>query len=187
MQNILIMLSGMPGTGKSTAAKKLVMFLGFPLVSLLQIRQDRGYRKYDRRRTRSDMEELYQSTFAKLMMREIVVVDSVFLSRETRETYYTLARETNTQVLIIECVCAEKTAKRRMRLRPKNDGTIMEPRDPRVYDKLLKRKVDIVVEELPSHVSYIRYDTEQNEIEDIRVSKPWVKTITGAIRRCLLQ
>jgi len=156
MQNILIMLSGLPGTGKSTAAEKLAQLLDFSLVSLLKIRQEFGYKKYDHRRNSTDLEEMYQRTFAALVKRKNVIVDSVFILRETREIFFELALEMNAQVLILECDCPVKTAKKRMRGRPKNKGLIQEARNPEVYDRLRDRKENIIAEELPLFVSHIR-------------------------------
>ena len=60
----------------------------------------------------------------------------------------------------------------------------MEPRDPKVYDRLKIRRDDISVEDLPSHVSYMCYNTERNEITDIRVSDS-VRLVVDAIKNCL--
>jgi len=44
MRSVMLMFSGLPGTGKSTAAEKLARSLNYSLVSLLGIRQERGPR-----------------------------------------------------------------------------------------------------------------------------------------------
>lgn len=184
MRSVIIMLSGMPGTGKSTAAKKLAQSLGYSLVSLIGIRQSHGYKKHDRRRTRSDMNELYVKTCQLLIAKENIILDSVFLSSETRGTYFELAEFVDAQVIILACVCSELTAKSRMKARPKNCGLIMEPRDPKVYDKLLSRMDWIKEKDLPAHVSYLLYETVSDKIWEIHVADP-VRLVVDAIKNCL--
>jgi predicted kinase len=183
MQNTLIMLSGLSGTGKSTAAEKLVSALGFHLVSLYEIRKSMGQKKYDRRKTPLAMERLYRDT-AQAILQGNAIVDSVFLSAESRAYVFRIASECGTQIIILECCCCEREAKRRMRKRPKNQGVITEPRNPKVYDRLVRRKKPIVAEELPAHVSYITFDTEKNEIAEVRVTKA-AEQIVQAVKDCL--
>jgi len=72
-------------------------------------------------------------------------------------------------VLVIECVCSPDEAKRRMSQRPKSDGLISDPNNPKVYEKLAGLWEDVMQNDFKypgsDHVSYITYNTETKEIQ----------------------
>lgn len=184
MKKYVILLSGLPGTGKSTTAEKLSEKMRIYLISLIGIRRKMGYKKYSNRKTHIAMEQLRNQTKETLLSGNNIVLDSTFTSRLSREKIYHLSLECDAHVIVIECQCSEKQAKSRIRKRPKNFGILMEPRNPNVYDKLFKKRENVDADfqiRFPVHVSYIKYNTEKNEITEIKVN-PEIKNIIDKIK-----
>ena len=87
---------------------------------------------------------------------------------------YNLAAQYDVDVLVLECICSAEEAKRRIRNRPKNDGLYCESRKPMVYTRFMEKisrepiNQDLLNPE-NAHVSYMRFDTERDQIFEQRV------------------
>ena len=57
MANSIIMLAGLPGTGKSTIAERLEDRLDYDLHSLLGVRRDFGHKRYRPKQNRNVFQE----------------------------------------------------------------------------------------------------------------------------------
>ncbi|MBS3094690.1 ATP-binding protein [Candidatus Pacearchaeota archaeon] len=170
MKNLIIIMAGLPGTGKSTLASKLVDSLeNYDLYSLLNIRRDLGHKKYNSYQNEKVFTEMYRRMQSSLVQDKNVIVDSTHTTVNSRRDSYEIALKNNANALIIECFCLEEEAKLRIKKRPKNEGIIMEPRNPRVYDKLKDRMIKIDLDELPGGVSYVKYNSETSEFEKVKI------------------
>ncbi len=174
MANLIIMLAGLPGTGKSTTTKRLEDRLGYDLHSLLGIRRDFGHKRYRPEQNPNVFEELYRRTKKSLQRGRGVILDNTYTTQEGRQLVYEISKDYGVDVFILECYCSEKEAKRRIKQRPISDGLVVEPRDPKVYGDLARRWQDIaqdLVKFRDYPISYVRYDTEKNTVEEVRVDE----------------
>ena len=185
MSNPIIMLAGLPGTGKSTVGIKLEEKLNdYDLHSFLAVRRDLGHKRYRPRQNARVFRELYRRTEESLMSRRGVILDNTYTTQAARQRVYNIGANYGVEVLILECYCSEQEAKKRMRSRPVNDGLVVEPRNPHVYDKLSAKWQDIDVDlGIPTkqHVSYLKYNTETNDFQEIRVN-PHVRLLAEKVK-----
>ena len=190
MSHQIIMVAGLPGTGKSDVCEKLEERLtGYDLYSLLGVRRDLGHKRYRPSQREVVFHVFYSRTRWSLQNRRGVILDNPYASRSQRKLAYDISSDYGVDVLIIECYCSEKLAKKRMRSRLKKGDLISEPRNPKPYYKLAKRWQDIKkdLQEFPRvPLSYIRYNTENNSLEEVRVS-PSMQQLVGNIKQILLQ
>lgn len=188
MDTKLILITGAPGTGKSTLASLLEAELeGTVLHSLYQVRRDLGHRRYLAGRNAEVVDKLLERTCASLDQKQSVLVDSAISSSERRQRIYDIGIQYGVDVLVLECICSEKEAKRRMRRRPKSDGLYTEARDPNAYDRFMERfSPQPIQNDLlhNKHLSYARLDTENEFLTVVRVldqAHPFLSRITKAL------
>ncbi len=188
MTNSIIMLAGLPGTGKSTIASKLEDILDYDMHSVFSVRRDLGHKRYNPSKSPLVYIELYRRVLYSLDNKKGVILDAVFAFQQGRKIVYDIALLYAIDVLIIECLCSEKEAKKRIISRPKNDGLFVEPRNPKTYDKIAKlwENLNDDISQFSNYpLSYIRYDTEKNLIERIKVNRK-IKPIVDQIASTLL-
>lgn len=187
MTNPIVMLAGLPGTGKSTIAKKLEDRLGFDLHSVIGIRRDFGHRRYRATDNGKVIPELHRRTNVSVSEGRGVIVDNTNVTQGVRQLFYELGKHYEVDILVLECYCSEDVAKRRMRLRPASDGLVVEPRNTRPYDRLAKKWQDISpdLEKFAGYpLSYVRYNTVNNTVEEVRVNEritPLVKIVKSVL------
>ncbi len=170
MEPYLILLSGLPGTGKSTTASKLEEALGYDVHSLRQVRRDLGHVRYMPQRNAEAMTELDRRVIASLQEGKGAIYDSVLATQYRREILYWIAQGHETEAYLIECICPAEAAKQRIRQRKgAGDGLFQDAKDPRAYDRSLERREAITREELEGqlHVSYVQYYTTQNLVHPV--------------------
>ena len=193
MSNPVIMLAGLPGTGKSTIAEKLEDRLAdYDVHSVLGVRRDFGYRIYNPQSSIKVLRNLFQRVEESLRKGLGVILDSTFAVRTTpnnlgRQRVYEVATDYSADVLIIECYCSEREAKTRMRERPKSDGLVVDARNPKAYDKLSARWQDIgedfkLFPSVP--ISYLKYNTEINDVQEVQVN-PNVRLLVDKIKEII--
>ncbi len=175
MEETLIFITGAPGTGKSTTARELEVSLeAFIGHSLYQVRRDLGHKRYMPKRKEEVFEELMRRVSSSLDQEESVILDTAVARANGRQRIYDLAAEYEVGVLVLECTCSPKEAKRRIRNRPKNDGFYCESRKPVVYTKFMERvstepiTQDILKPE-NAHLSYVTFDTENYSLSEQKV------------------
>ncbi|MEM4271978.1 MAG: AAA family ATPase [Candidatus Bilamarchaeaceae archaeon] len=115
---MLIIVCGLPGTGKSTLAQALAAKLGAEHISSDIIRrkmlEERTYSEQEKYRV---YERMVQEAEALLREGKSVVADATFYRRRTREQMLEAARRAGKKALIVECVLDEETVEERMEMR----------------------------------------------------------------------
>lgn len=171
MYKSLIMLAGLPGTGKSISANKLATELNYTFIGQNEIRREFGMRTMP-----TNQDEVLRTTDRRLAWElnngRGVIFDSVNRYGFRRQQVYGVASCCGVDAITIECVCSEKEAKKRMSARPESDTLLSDPRDPAVYDRLKTGWQDIEEDFIlkgVDHVSYFIYDSEQNIFEKVFV------------------
>jgi predicted kinase len=122
--NYLLLIAGLPGTGKSTVAKAFVVRYGGVHINsdlLRNAMQLRGH--YDP----SDKEKVYQtmldSTKGALMDNRSAVVDSTFISNRIRENFEAIAKECKVPFFWVEMHAEEECLQERLsKLRPDSEA-----------------------------------------------------------------
>lgn len=176
----LLVICGLPGVGKTTLGRLLKKKLeNFEVVFQNDIRRQLGMKKMPAR----GQEEVLRITDVMIAeyLRDKNVSGVIFESGNRltarRQQVYGIARSCLANVITIEVVCSEQTAKSRIRQRKasKQDGLIGDPADPKVYDRIKDLWEDVAREDFKhlgqDHVSYIKYDTDKNAIERVVVCK----------------
>ena len=122
----MIVLSGLPGTGKSTLAETIGKKLGIPVFakdwleavllkngfSSSSDERDLGYVGY---------ELLTVLAERQLMLGQSVILDSVASTQSIRKTWHGLANQYHAQWRVVECICSNETLhKERLKGRKRN-------------------------------------------------------------------
>jgi aminoglycoside phosphotransferase family enzyme/predicted kinase len=189
---MLIVISGLPGTGKSSVAKKLAQELGAKVLSTDEMRK-RVLRElgYTERKKKQVYEEMFRIARDLLDKEEDVVLDGTFFRKEWRDRAFDTAKKDNTCIFFIETVCAEDLVKRRIESRYKSGEDYSEA-DYRVY-KIIESKFE------PMEREHFEIDTSRRrewsrKVLDLanrmRVTEQQEKVIDGLRNRynmCLLQ
>ncbi len=122
----LIIVSGLPGTGKSSLAEALGRHLNIPVfakdwleATLLRCElnptpdgKSLGWAGYELLTTLAERQ---------FMLKQSVILDSVATTQKVRETWRGLAKQYHAAWLVIECVCSDESIQR-ARLRQRQRG-----------------------------------------------------------------
>jgi predicted kinase len=132
---MLVLVTGLPATGKSTIAKNLARKLRGTL-----LRTDRIRRRLLEKPsyTQEEKELIYRVMFliSEYLLRSgvTVVLDGTFYLRSLRRQVYSLAGKAKSRLVIIECVCPEYVVRRRLERRAMRRS--LSDADYEVYKKL---------------------------------------------------
>lgn len=142
---MLIIIAGLPGTGKSTIAKEISKELGAVHLSSDIIRKElwkeRTYSEEEKELVYSKM--LDQAGF-ELRNKKDVIIDATFYKETTRNDAINIAKKNNSEFVIIECVLDEKILKERIANRKNGPSEA----DFEVYKKIKKEFEEIKEEHL---------------------------------------
>lgn len=111
---MLIVICGLPATGKSTVAKELA-----GKINATVVRSDVVRKELLLQPSYSEMEkeEIYKAIFSRalflLSTRENVILDATFYKKELREKAKIIAKETENKFYLIECICPERVLRER--------------------------------------------------------------------------
>ena len=160
---MLIVISGLPGTGKSTIADILSEKIRAPVLRTDEIRK-----KLIEKPTYSEDERelVYRVMFivAEYLVKQGVpcILDATFNKEERRRKVVELAERNNVPIYFIECICDEEVVKERL----KGDKRFSSDADWEVYLKL-KREFEPIMQD------HIIIDTTRGSVEaaDILIEK----------------
>ena len=118
----LLLISGLPGSGKSTVAESLAAKLSIPLFSVDQIESSI---------IKSGLKRSFETGLAAYVVTETlageqlklgmsVVIDAVSPVQEARDMWHNLVHMQNATLIIIECVLEKELHKKRIESRRRN-------------------------------------------------------------------
>lgn len=189
-KNHLIIIAGLPGTGKTIAAKKLVQVLKeYILIDQNELRRKQGMKKMPKNQDEI-LRQIDRMTAISLNNKSGVIIDSVHRYSFRRHQLYGVASGCGAEVLLIECVCSSEEAKKRMRKRPNSDGLLSDPNNTEVYDRLAASWEDVTAVDFKyagaDHVSYIQYNSEKNELEH-NILQKGMKPLFEKVKKALTE
>ncbi len=164
----IILTAGLPGVGKTLLVSKLSkraeeIGLNHVHCNLTKIRQELGYQVFRADQDHIVLQKSNRLILDSLAQGKVVFMDSVNRFAHRRHGLYAIASCYGTPVVVLECVCPEKTAKQRLNERPKEEGKVGDTKNTEVYDnfKRLWQPIegDLGINET-KHVSHLRIDTE---------------------------
>lgn len=139
----MVLVFGLPGTGKTTLARKLSKVLGCVRISTEEVRAilcEETKVRLDKDFSENELRRAYAVVFyiADLLLSNgiPVILDGVFRSELQRRSAKRVARQSGAPMLCVMTTCSSATAKRRLKMR-KERGTV-SPAGPKTYDLLKK-------------------------------------------------
>ena len=102
---MLILITGLPATGKSHFAKDLALVLSAKHLNTDYVRKKFRMVDYSEAGKNKVYAKLFEIAKSHISKNEHVIVDGTFSKRVFRDSAYFLARETGTPIYLIECVC----------------------------------------------------------------------------------
>jgi predicted kinase len=155
---VLIMLSGLPGTGKSYLARRLVEILPFVIIESDSVRktlfptcQYTGEESYWVHRT-------CHALMTKLLRKGVrVIYDATNLHERHRELVYRLADREGVKLIVVKTVASEEVASERLHRRHEEGGDHHDISDAdwKVYKRMARRTE-------PIGRSYVVVDTSKD-------------------------
>jgi aminoglycoside phosphotransferase family enzyme/predicted kinase len=120
---MLVVVCGLPGTGKSTVSKELTKELKARVLSTDEIRKgvlkEPGYTKKKKKRV---YEEMFRMAEDLLKINETVILDATFFRKEWRAKAHDTAKKRDENIFFIKVICPEEVVKRRIEKRYGSDA-----------------------------------------------------------------
>lgn len=162
----LILMAGLPGTGKSTSAKRLTEKLGYHFISQNDVRREHGMKDMPAHQE-GVLRDVDRRVFKALADGKGVILDAAHRGGHRRHQLYGIASGFGVEVAVVECVTSETEAKRRMQTRPTGDGLVVDAWDPAAYDRVAASWQDVAADfsDISNHVAHLVYNTEKNTVE----------------------
>jgi predicted kinase len=154
----LVMVGGLPGTGKSTLAQQVAATLGCNALSTDRMRRDLlgpspiplefGAGRYGVVARQEIYNELFGEAARALSNGLSVVLDGTFNLRELRRRALEVARERSAVGLFVRCQCSRDVALERIAKRARHDSSASETR-PEFYERQM-REFELPERDVPS-------------------------------------
>lgn len=191
LETFLILLCGLPATGKTTVAEKLAKDLpNYVVIDQNKIRRQMGYQRMPKNRARNHdkvLRRIDRLVVENLLTGRGVIVDSVNRFTFRRLQIYGIASGCGVRGLTLEVVCPEKMAKARMMKRPNSDGFVSDPYDTKVYNRLKEEWEPVEIDHInfgSDHFSYLLYDSHTNKTVR-KIEQKGTKGFIGKIERII--
>ena len=134
VRSVLVAMTGLSGTGKSTVAHRLARAFGARLFASDVVRKDLagiegvapaawGEGVYRPEWTRATYDRLFALAEARLSAGEAVVLDATFLAAEQRQAAAAVAARTGARLVLVETICDEGTVAARLAARAKRGNS----------------------------------------------------------------
>lgn len=186
-EKFLIIICGLPGTGKTTSAKKLSENLsGYVLVDQNEVRRQHGMKRMPKTQD-AVLRDIDRRLAENLRKGKGVIFESGNRYSWRRHQMYGVASCCGKRVITLEIVCSEALAKKRIRSRFGGDGLISDPTDTAVYDRIKKLWDDVIIDFKDpgeDHVSYVQFNTESQKLKGV-VAQKGTKKLIRHIERIL--
>jgi hypothetical protein len=175
----IIMMHGLPGTGKSFIAEKIARI--FPNVVVLKTVKFRDIKdsspeRFDEAilKTREEKDVTYKKLIASargaLLEGKIPILDATFHKRYRRKWVYDLAREMNARLAIISVGCDESVVFERIEQRETDIGSDAFLKSRKAFE-IMKEQADVLDEK---NAVVKHFDSANSDIEGLI---GWLKSI----------
>jgi predicted kinase len=168
---LLVLVRGLPGTGKSTIAQAISEQLGFELLQTDVVRRDLfgpgddrsefNEGRYDLANRRRVYETMHERAARLLRSGTSVVLDGTYLAAELRHEAADLARQHRAEFLELHCQCPDEIAEQRINARERGGGSLSETRPEFSAHQRQAEEPD-----LPDHCS-LAIDTSSSTAEQM--------------------
>jgi predicted kinase len=170
-------VTGCPGTGKTTVGNKIVSALGTELLEPELVREELNIKEYSNKDTPQIVDILHGRIRGLIESGRPAVYCRAYVSMETRAESYKLIRVISSELglairsVLIKCTCTEAVAKQRIRDRRILNDVHSHPKDPNVWDRIKGYEVPLCDDEINHEpdFSFILYNSETNQVEEICV------------------
>jgi len=136
---MLVITSGLPGTGKTSVAKELSKHLKAERLTTDELRgRIDKHPDYSQKHKRSVYAALMQEAEKKLKQGKSIILDGTFFKRDMRQRARDLAQKHNEQLYLIKVTCPEEIVKDRLEKRCQSGSDASEA-DFKVY-KIIKNQ-----------------------------------------------
>ncbi len=167
---MLIVMSGLPGTGKTSVAEELAGHLDVEKLTTDELRRRMDtHPDYSKKHKRSVYAALMKEAGKRLEQGDSVILDGTFFKRDMRRQAEELTRDRHDVFFLIEVICPEDIVKERIEQRYQA-GTDASEADFNVY-KIMQKQFEKI-----DHPSFV---------VDTRDEKAWkekIKDIANAVR-----
>lgn len=183
IRTVLVMVVGLPGTGKSFFIDKVNENLRYKSLGMDIARQELGVNTV-KPEVNSDVALwLYYTLDRVLHYTNNAIIESIYKSRLGREEVYNIAQKLNVKILVVECFCEKETALKRIQSRPSMVGNFLPSNDPNVYFKYESIWEDVENDlKVGNDISFIRYNSEKNYFADVRID-PSIQIFVEKLKR----
>lgn len=110
----LIIICGLPGTGKTTLAKKIAAKIGGVLLRTDVVRKELATQKYTKKERQGVYKEMFNRAKKLLKKDQNVILEATFAERKYRQEAKKIARNLKAGLKIVEVVCPQSLVKERM-------------------------------------------------------------------------
>lgn len=179
-------MAGLPGTGKSTTAKRLADKLHYHCISQNDVRREHGMKDMPLHQE-GVLRDVDRRVFKALSEDKGVILDAAHRAGHRRHQLYGIASGFGIEVIVVECITSEAEAKRRMQARPESDGLIVDAQDPAAYDRVAAgwQAVAADFSDISNHVTHLEYNTETKEV--VGSANGETKEFVERIKKILLE
>ncbi len=112
---MLILVCGLPGTGKSTVARQISEKAGAPILRTDAVRKEITEKpEYSEEEKRKVYEELFRRAESLLRKGKNVIIDGTFYKKTLRNRVSEISERTGKELKMIECVSPEDVIRKRI-------------------------------------------------------------------------